>query len=143
MADRTCSACGRPLERDVSPRARMCRRDDCVRQRNREKVRKHRAGGKVLDFQRPAVEGPVSGGLADAVRSALTEVGQTESWEGRAALLLAERIDATERESGSAYAAMVAKLESSMELALRPRPGESFVDELRRKRQDRVRGGTG
>lgn len=136
MGERVCAACRRPLEVDASQRARMCRREDCRRQRSRERVRKHRSGGKVVDF--PGGSADV-GSLTEAVRAALDEVGQAGSWEGRAALLLAVRIDATERESGSAYAAMVAKLESSMELALRPRPGESFVDELRRRRQERVR----
>lgn len=74
------------------------------------------------------------------MRAALDEVGQADSWEGRSALILAGRIDATGQESGSGFAALVAKLESTMVLALRPRPGASFVDELRRKRQERVRG---
>ena len=101
-------------------------------------MRKHRTG-EVVEFPGGSAE---AGSLADAVRAALDEVGQSESWEGRAALILAERIDATGQESGSAFAALVAKLESSMVLALRPRPGESFVEELRRKRQERVRGGS-
>lgn len=136
MADRVCASCGRPLEPEAGPRVRMCRREDCLRERARERVRKHRAGGRVVDFPSP------SRSLTDAVRAKLEEVGQADSWEGRAAVLLAERIDATERESGSAYAALVAKLESSMELALRPRPGESFADELRRRREARARGGS-
>lgn len=136
MADRVCSACGRPLEPEASKRRRTCRREDCLRQRNREYVRKNR-GGDVVEFR-----GRSSVSLTDAVTEALSEAGALETWEGRAALLLAERIDATERESGSAYAAMVAKLESSMTLALRPRPGESFADELRRKREARARGGS-
>lgn len=101
-------------------------------------MRKHR-GGEVVEFPGGSAE---RGSLVEAVRAALDEVGQAGSWEGRAALILAERIDATERESGSAFAAMVAKLESSMALALRPRPGESFADELRRKREARARGGS-
>ena len=86
----------------------------------------------MVDF--PA---PVDGSLVDAVRESLAEVGAEDSWEGRNALLLAERLVAAERESGSAIAALAAKLESSMALALRPRPGESFVDDLRRRRQQR------
>ena len=131
MAERSCGACGRPLEPGGSERRRLCRRDDCVRRRTREKVRKHRAGGQVVDF--PAADGS----LVDAVRESLAEVGAEDSWEGRNALLLAERLVAAERESGSAIAALAAKLESSMALALRPRPGESFVDDLRRRRQQR------
>lgn len=138
MADRICAACGRPLEVEASTRVRMCRREDCRRQRSRERVRKHRTGGKVVDF--PSVSTATTKSLTEAVRAALAEAGQVESWEGQAALLIAERIDATERESGSAYAALVAKLESSMELALRPRPGESFVDELRARKQAKMRG---
>lgn len=132
MAERSCGACGRPLELGASERRRLCRRDDCVRMRTREKVRKHRAGGQVVDF--PA---QTDGSLVDAVRESLAEVGAEDSWEGRNALLLAERLVAAERESGSAIAALSAKLESSMALALRPRPGESFVDDLRRRRQQR------
>lgn len=139
MADRECASCGRPLEADAKPRARMCRRDDCRRERGREKVRRHRArrGSEVIEF--PGASAPV-GSLADAVRQALGDVNQLESWEGCSALMLAERIDATERETGAGYAALVAKLETSMALALRPRPGESFVDDLRRRRAERLGG---
>jgi hypothetical protein len=143
MADRLCRACGRPLEPDAGPRRQVCRRKDCERQRTREKVRRHRGGASrrraatVVEFPAPA--GRVS--LTEAVRDALDEVDQTESWQGRAALILAQRIDETGNESGSAFAALVAKLETTMAQALRPRPGASFVDELRRRRQERVRGG--
>lgn len=137
MADRLCAACDRPLEPEARPNARMCRREDCRRERSRERKRRQRNGGTVVEF--PGGSG-TAGSLLEAVREALDTVGQAASWEGRAALLVAERIDVTERESGSAYAALVAKLETSMALALRPRPGESFVDELRRKREERLGG---
>lgn len=142
MAERLCESCGRPLEADASRRTRMCRRVECVRRRARERVRKHRAAGRrpagqVVELRRPDVS---SGSLVDAVRETLEEAGAAGSWEGQNALLLAERLVAAERESGSAIAALAAKLESSMALALRPRPGESFVDELRRRRQQRHSG---
>lgn len=99
-------------------------------------MRKHRAGGQVVEFP----GGADAGSLVDAVRDALDEAGTSETWEGRNAVLLAERLVAAERESGSAIAALAAKLESSMQLALRPRPGESFGDELRKKRLERLGG---
>ena len=132
MAERSCGACARPLEPGASKQTRFCGREDCKRERLRRAQRKHR-NGEVVEFRRPEV----SGSLIDAVRESLAEAGAVDTWEGQNALLLAERLVAAERESGSAIAALAAKLESSMVLALRPRPGESFVDDLRRRRQQR------
>lgn len=134
MAERSCVGCARPLEDGVSSRVRYCQRDDCRRARARARQAKCQGQSNVVEL--PDRQSPA---LADTVREALGE--RVETWEGRAAVLLAERIDAAEREAGSAFAALVAKLETSMELAQRPRPGESFVDELRRKRQQRASGG--
>lgn len=134
MAGRSCVGCGRPLEADASSRVRYCQRADCRRERARARQAKCQGQSNVVELpQHPNVS------LADTVRETLGD--RIETWEGRAALLLAERIDAAEREAGSAFAALVAKLETSMELAQRPRPGESFVDELRRRRAQRASGG--
>lgn len=143
MADRPCTACGRPLESDAGPRRRLCRREDCERQRVRARVNKHRTtkAATVVELhrERPTDPNP-SGSLIEAVREALDEARATDTWEGRNALALAKRMEAAGSESGSAFAALSAKLESAMDRALRPRPGQSFADELRRKRQERLSG---
>lgn len=140
MAERECSRCGRPLEPEAPKQRRLCRRDDCLRERHRDKIRRQRAArtGTVVEFPGAGVSAGET--LVDAVRAALDELGQSDSWEGRNALSLAERMMSAGRESGSAFAALSAKLESAMDRALRPRPGESFVDDLRRRRAERLGG---
>lgn len=67
--------------------------------------------------------------LRDAVARELGKARQDTS-DGRTALILAARIDSGE-ESGSALAALVGKLQETLDRAVKARPGRSRLAEIR------------
>jgi hypothetical protein len=80
------------------------------------------------------------GELTAAVLADLERRGQAESVLGKAAAGLAARIDVSVVDTGASYAALVRELRSTLEaLEALGRPA-SPVDELRAKREERLRG---
>lgn len=79
------------------------------------------------------------GELASAITAELEERGQAASVLGRVAVGLARRIDGSLVDTGASYAALVRELRSTLEaLDAAGRPA-SPVDELRIKREERMR----
>lgn len=81
------------------------------------------------------------GELAATVLAELEERGQAESVNGRLALTLARRIDLSTLDTGSSMAALVRELRLVLEAISGSASPASPVDELRRKREERMRAG--
>lgn len=129
---RLCESCGRPLEPEAK-RARFCKRLDCVRDRTKKRVRAHRAApDRDVDAE------PLS--AAEITRRALAEVDRLETPAGVNALLLARKLDVG-GDTGSAMAALskqhLAALSEAMDGV---RTAASPLDELRARREARLRG---
>jgi hypothetical protein len=67
----------------------------------------------------PQPEPAGAGEVTASAEQALREAGRMATWEGRAALAIAQRIDASGADSGSSYAALHRELRSAMEAAMK------------------------
>jgi hypothetical protein len=85
--------------------------------------------------------GEVSRPVTEALRAELDRAGQADSVLGRAALGLAQRIDASVVDTGSSYAALQRELRATLEVLAGQLQPASAVDELRARREARLRGG--
>ena len=120
----TC-ACGAEFDAR-NPRAKYCS-DRC-------RKRAQRGGGEVVALPMPAHDEPEperGGGVERTTRAALTEAGRIETPMGQACLALARRIDFPGPDTGSALAALVARLESSLAVATRGAGATSAPNALR------------
>ena len=79
---------------------------------------------------------PVSAGTADAVRAELEAAGRSDTSLGRAAVVLAERVDSGQ-DAGSGLAALVKQLSVTLGEALEGSAAASPLDELRERRERR------
>jgi hypothetical protein len=131
----TCEACGGSFE-PKNTLGRYCKRADCVRARARD--RKRRQLGMVVPM-RPSEQGADSA-LVAAVRAELDDAGRTGSVLGQQALHIATRLEAGEA-LGSAVASLHKELRATMEAALKTAEVAGPVDELRRKRAERLANG--
>lgn len=129
---RSCVTCGKPLE--GSPRKKFC--GDRCRQRA------HR--GAVAPVA-PVVALPSrqqSSGLYASTLRELEAAGRVDTVDGQAALVLALRIEASQVDTGSSFAALIRELRATKDAALASAPATGPVDELRRKRLELLgRGG--
>ncbi len=120
----TC-ACGVKFDAR-NPRAKFCS-DRCRKRAQR--------GGEVVALPMPTREEPPAepdmGGVERTTRAALTEAGRIETPMGQACLALAHRIDFPGLDTGSALAALVARLESSLSVATRGAGATSAPNALR------------
>lgn len=109
-----------------NPRAKYCS-DRCRKRAQR--------GGEVVTLPMPAREEPPAepdmGGVERTTRAALTEAGRIETPMGQACLAIARRIDQPGPDTGSALAALVARLESSLATATRGAGATSAPNALR------------
>lgn len=76
--------------------------------------------------------------LSKATLAALEEAGRTDTPAGRAALLLARRLDMTTADTGSSIAALVREHRATLAAALANAQTGDRVDELK-ERRDRKR----
>jgi hypothetical protein len=67
----------------------------------------------------PQPEPALSGELTSSTEQTLRDAARLDTWQGRAALAIAQRIEAAGVDSGSSYAALHRELRSAMETALR------------------------
>ena len=119
----TC-ACGAEFEAR-NPRAKYCS-DRCRKRAQRG------GGGEVVALPTPPLDEPEpERGVERTTRAALTEAGRIETPMGQACLALARRIDFPGPDTGSALAALVARLESSLSVATRGAGATSAPNALR------------
>lgn len=107
-----------------NPRAKFCS-DRCRKRAQR--------GGEVvaLPVQQPIEPVEAMGGVERTTRAALASADRVETPMGQACLALARRIDAPGMDTGSALAALVARLDSSLAVALRGAGATSAPNALR------------
>ncbi|TKJ24356.1 hypothetical protein A6V29_04990 [Blastococcus sp. CCUG 61487] len=143
--DRHCASCRKPLS-STSPRARFCN-STC-------RSRAHRAGGlaavessaQPVDLAtRRAASAPAPAGIVAAVIAKLTEADRLDTWEGQAALDLAQQMADAPAATLSARAAANKELREAMALALKgvgaPTSSvQEIRDELARRRRERAQG---
>lgn len=143
--DRHCAWCGKPLA-STSKRARFCG-STC-------RSRAHRSGGSAgaeltavqpvdLASRRPAED--QEQGIAAATEATLRKAGRLDTWEGQAALHLAQQIELSRRDTISARATAIEKLGKAMDRALkgveaRTSSVQEIRDELARRRRQRAVG---
>lgn len=132
---RACDFCSIEYEAK-HPSSRFC--TAVCRKRNQRSPRQPPAVAPPVLAELPAPGGTA---LTDATRAELTAAGRVDSALGRAALLLAQRLDASEREPGTALAALIREHRAARSEALRgAKAAADPVDELRARR-DRKRTG--
>lgn len=112
--ERTCENCGGSLDPE-RPKARFCKRADCVRERARLRKRKSK-GAEVVPF-RP-VEPERADDLVAATVRKLEEAGRLDSHEGQGALYIARRLVGSTRDNGSAIASLHREYREAMTVAL-------------------------
>lgn len=135
---RSCDACGRAYEAKTK-RSKYCSDRECVRNRERGWKRGQRSGGKVVDLSPPPEPEPVLSAVA-VTRDALEVVGRLHTPAGVNALLLAAKLDAG-GDTGSAMAALSKQhLAALAEATKGVKAAADPVDELRAKREARLRG---
>lgn len=121
---RVCESCGVPIV--GRPAKRFCS----------DRCRKREANGVVGAFVPPPVDGDGStarGLTVDAVWAELEAAGRLETYQGRAALALAARIDESTAVMG--FAALVKQLHATMaEATAGTKAAADPVDELRSRR---------
>lgn len=137
-----CAACGDEFA-PKTKRSKFCEGADCKRARARAKKQAQRAGGQVIELRPPVVDVSSPALVDESVRAAvvaeLDKAGQRGSVHGRAALALADRIDRGGfADTGSSLAALVRELRSTIDAALASAEVVGPVDELRRKRLERL-----
>lgn len=123
--DKACEHCSASF-RAESPRARFC-------------SAKCRKGAFLKRHETPAPPAERSGTTTERVRTELEAAGRLETWQGAAALALAERIDSSTAVMG--FAALVKQLEATMKGALDgAKVAADPVDELRARRDRKYAG---
>lgn len=132
-----CEACGGPFE-PKNAVSRYCKRPECVRARARD--RKRRQLGMVVAMS--PRDAPSGSPLVSAVRAELEQAGRADSVFGRQALHIAGLLDAGEQ-LGSAVASLHKELRATMLAALASAETAGPVDELRRKRAERLANSAG
>jgi hypothetical protein len=132
---RICEACGqRP---PATERARFCADAGCRRARARTWKRRER--GQIIEFPAAPDDGPGSSVHA-ATLATLASAGREDTPLGRAALVLASRLDHGTGDTGSSTAALARELRATLEEAMRGVPQVAdAVDDLR-ARVVRLRG---
>lgn len=129
-----CEACGKPFEGTTSPRRRFC--DEACRSRFRRGARAE-----------PEPVAPDRGSLGStetATMLALQEAGKLGTPGGQAALVLARRIDGSDRDTASGLAAMVVRLRETVAELVADVPAEDdLLDELARRREAKQRAAAG
>lgn len=140
--DRHCASCRKRLD-STSPRARFCS-STC-------RSRAHRSGGLAvvagapqpvdLASRRTATE-PAQGFVA-AVEATLTTAGRLDTWEGQAALHLAQQMETSTAATLSARASANKELREAMDRALKGVAAttssvQEIRDELARRRRQRA-----
>lgn len=133
---RACDACGESFE-PTRASNRFCRRPTCVRVRKRTQKRTERQPRVVNLRPRMTDEGGEGSPLEQSVRAELTTAARLDSALGRQALHLADQLGLSGH-TGSSVAAMHRELRAIMEAALATAERESPVDELRRRRAERL-----
>lgn len=127
--ERRCDHCGRPYEAKRKTSRFCC--DSCRA--------KHGQGRPAKPVVTPMPR-PTEAGVVRAAREALEAAGRLGSPLGAAALALAERVDSGE-ERGSALAAVVKELRATLAEATKDATAVGDpVDELRARREKRLRG---
>jgi hypothetical protein len=133
---RDCDACGRRYAAKTK-RSRYCADVEC--RRRRERSRKRRGGGEVIELSGAKVAPRLGeGSIAAAARAELEAAGRAESWLGQAAIALAGRLDASTDDTGSSFAALSREYRATMADALKDAKAElDSVDELGERRRRR------
>lgn len=147
MAARKCAHCGDPISPERPAHTRFCK-DLC-----RTKATQRRRKGLPEDYApvvrlhtgadapgTPEDQGEARGPVYKATLAELQRGSRVDTPLGQAALALASRLDLS-RDSGSAMAALAKQLSDSLSEAMRgiaPKPDE--VDEVRRRRDEKLRG---
>lgn len=142
--DRHCASCGKPLS-SASPRARFCN-STC-------RSRAHRAGGlasvgnaaQPVDLASRRTAAAPAQGFVAAVEATLTKADRLDTWEGQAALHLAQQMAASAAATLSARAAASKELREAMDRALKGVAAttssvQEIRDELARRRRERAQG---
>lgn len=123
-----CEVCGRPT---ATARHRYCSDVECRRVRARQRKREQR--GTVVEL-RPADAPTEDVSVRAATLATLTDAGRDGTPLGRAALVLADRLDRATGDTGSSTAALARELRATLEDALRGAPqAADRVDEIRAK----------
>ena len=132
---RACDYCGAEYEAK-HPSSRFC--TAVCRKRNQRNPRPAPVATHPSVANLPD---PGGSGLTDATRVELGAAGRLDSALGRAALLLAQRLDVSDREPGTALAALIREHRAALAEAVRgAKAAADPVDELRARR-DRKRTG--
>lgn len=127
---RTCDTCAREYDAKTV-RSRYCS-TPCRRRANYTGAAKRR--GQVVEAR------PQDATVVHAVRQALGGLGVLDTPRGRAALVLAGRLDAADQESGAGLASLARQLDALVASALAESPGSEPdpLDVLRARRRARV-----
>ena len=119
-----------------NPRAKYC--SDRCRKRGQ---RGQRAGGAVVELPTSPADGdeaPKLGPVAAATARELEQVGRLDTALGQACMAMARRLDLPGRDTGSALAAVAARLESLLATATKgagkPTAPQQLRDELAERR---------
>lgn len=128
--ERTCAVCGTPFTAQRST-ARYCS-GSC-------RARKSQ-GAEVLPITPP--EAPAGGGVLEATRRELDEADRLNTALGQAAMVLARRVDASDRDAGSAAAAVTREWRAMLAEAVKGSAAQSSPldrarDELAKRRAAR------
>lgn len=116
-----CEACGAP----TSGTRKFCDDLECKRERARDRKRKQR--GQVIEF--PTDD---RGSVYRTTHAELVRADRLDTPLGQAALVLAQRLDAGAKDTGSSAAAVAREFKATLEEALRDVESEAdAVDDLR------------
>jgi hypothetical protein len=121
--NRPCDTCGTTYAAKTS-RSRYC----SARCRRRAAYTGQAARRRVT--QRSVLADPQASTVAAAVLSVLEPHGLTGTPRGRAAMVLAERLDAADSESGAGLAALARQLDAMVDAALASVPTIEAVDPI-------------
>jgi hypothetical protein len=144
---RSCQQCGRayPAQRPTSKYCSSSCRGQAAKDRKAGKSASPRSkpAAQANQAQQPATAPPGGAGdVVEAVQRELEAVGRADSALGRAALALAARVSGVsgQMETGSAYAALIRELRTTIEAAKQGASGAGDpIDELRERRERRRR----
>lgn len=138
MARQKCEHCGKAFDAKTK-RARFCSSVECRRARAR--LRKRSERGQVLEFPAPPKDETPVDSVHAATLAELVAVTREHTPLGRAALVLAGRLDRADGDTGSSTAALARELRVTLEEALRDAPRTAdALDDLEAQRQKRRQG---
>lgn len=138
---KSCAACGRPWK-PRSPRAKYCDDAECRRARDRRRKQDERGAdqkGREIVLPETPIPDAAPGELEETIRTELHSRGLDETVNGHVALALARRVDRSFFDTGSSYASLVRELRLALDALSGASSPVSPVDELRRKREERMR----